>query len=87
MDETLGVQPAPLRDKLRQEGVVVHGHVGARAGVEARAAIFRDEAAELVGNGIVAGLEAQRIDVLLYLRACGLVGGAAQLVVLCRDAV
>ena len=87
LHQALGVQPAPLLHKLRQEGVVVVGHVVTGAGVEPAAAIFRDETAVLVGNGVVGSLQTQLVDMLLDTLALSLDLGLREQVVLRRDAV
>ena len=87
MEQPFGVQDAPLLDILRKEGVVIVSHVVTGRRIQSTAAIERDETTELIGYHIVGSLEAQRIDVLLYLVSFRIVLGSAELVVLCGDGV
>ena len=87
MDKTVAVEREPLAHVLGREGIIIIGIVVARPGIESCPAKFSDEAVVFVGDGILAGTDAQTVDVTLDGLAACFIARLCQQLVLGGDAV
>ena len=87
MQQAVAVELGPLREELRREEVVVVGKIRVGGGVEPRAADLGGQAFELIGDGILGGLDVQAVDLLLDGLALRRVDGGGQAVVADFDGV
>ena len=85
--EAFAVELAPLFNVLWGTLTVIHGFIKVGIGVDARAAVAREQLRKLVGNGILGRLLVKFVDFELYGRALFRVGGLCQTVVLPADVV